>query len=78
MCARRYDVGLCKLYNNNKFIIAGKLVGWMTIIDVDNNTSVATRQQFAYMPICLYFIIHIAYMQIQSDIVCVKYVVEFN
>ena len=36
MCARSYDVGLCKLYNNNKFIIAGKLVGWMTIID--NNT----------------------------------------
>ena len=29
---------------------------------------------FAYMPICLYFIIQIAYiMQIQSDIVRVKY-----
>ena len=27
--------------------------------------------------ICLYFIIHIAYMQIQSDIVCVKCVVVF-
>ena len=26
------------------------------------------------MPICLYFIIQIAYMQIRSDIVCVKYI----
>ena len=31
-------------------------------------------QQFAYMPICLYFIIYIAYMQIHSDIFCVKYI----
>ena len=38
---------------------------------------VAPIQQFAYMPICLYFIIQIAYMQIQSNIVCVKYIVVF-
>ena len=36
--------------------------------------SVAPIQQFAYMPICLYFIIHIAYMQIRSDIDCVNYI----
>ena len=39
--------------------------------------SVAPIHQFADMPICLYFIIHIAYMQIRSDIVCVKYIVVF-
>ena len=41
-----------------------------------NYVSVAPIQQFAYMPICLYFIIQIAYMQIRSDIVCVKYNVD--
>ena len=30
------------------------------------------------MPICLYFIIQIAYMHIQSDIVCVKYIVVIH
>ena len=39
--------------------------------------SVTPIQQFAYMPIWLYFIIHIAYMQIRSDIICVKYIVVF-
>ena len=40
-------------------------------------TSVAPIQQFANMPICLYFIIQIANMQIRSNIVCVKYIVVF-
>ena len=41
----------------------------MCIIKIN---SVAPIQQFAYMPI---FHDQIAYMQIRSDIVCVKYIV---
>ena len=64
----------------------GGFINQVSLIIIDATTSsiiyiyiyiLLVLHLYSNLPICLYFIIQIAYMQIQSDIVCVKYIVVF-